>query len=70
MPQSREEHPGGQEKAHRRGGRYRASGTRAVAAQAHARGGEDLDGGLRLHSSLSQGGGSPASREGARMGLL
>jgi hypothetical protein len=45
--------------AHRQASRYRGSTTHTAIVRAYTRGGEDLDGGVRLHSSLGQGGGSP-----------
>jgi hypothetical protein len=43
---------------------YRGSITRTAAVQAHTRGREDLDCGLRLHSSSCRGGGSPSQPRG------
>jgi hypothetical protein len=57
------------EQAHQQGSRYRDSIACATAEQAHTRSGEDLDGGLPLHSSSGQGGGPPANHEGAKMRL-
>jgi hypothetical protein len=51
--------------AHRQLSYYHGSTARATVVRAHTRGGEDVDGGLRLHSSSGQGGGSPCqSRTG------
>jgi hypothetical protein len=50
--------------AHRQASRYHILTASATTAQARIRGGEDLDGGLHLHSNSGQGGGSPASHEG------
>jgi hypothetical protein len=46
--------------AHRQASHYRGLAASTTAAQAHARGGEDADGGLHLHSSSGQGSGSPS----------
>jgi hypothetical protein len=52
--------------AHRQASRYSDSTARATVERAHTRGGEDLDGGLHLHSSSGQGGGPPANHEGVQ----
>jgi hypothetical protein len=46
--------------------RYRGSPTHATATRAHTRGGEDLDSGVRLHSSSSRGGGFPCQPRGGQ----
>jgi hypothetical protein len=46
--------------ARRQASRYRGPARHAIEARAHARGGEDFDGGLCLHSSSSHGSGSPS----------
>jgi hypothetical protein len=43
--------------AHRQVSRYHGPAARVTMTRAHARGGEDPDGGLRLHPSLGQGSG-------------
>jgi hypothetical protein len=52
------------QQAHWSASRYCSPTACATPARACARGGEDPDGGLRLHSSLGQGGGSPCHLRG------
>jgi hypothetical protein len=52
--------------ARRRASRYHGATARTIAAQSHTQGREDLDGGLHLHSSSGQEGGSPCQPQGGQ----